>query len=96
MTIVSPLRHLLLVLVLVLAQLAGAAHAVEHAAGKDGVPPTHVCELCMVAHDLSAALPGLASSLPILAGRLPLACTSLLGRHDSPAPHPSQRGPPAA
>ncbi|MDD2883815.1 MAG: hypothetical protein PHT48_02080 [Dechloromonas sp.] len=90
----SPLRHLLLVVVLLLAQLAGAAHALEHAVSKEGVAPTHVCELCMVAHDLSAALPSLAIQPAILAGRRPWILAQPSGRLALPAPQPAQRGPP--
>lgn len=90
----SPFRHLLLVLVLLLAQLAGAAHAVEHAANKEGVPPSHVCELCMVAHDLAAALPSLATLPAIPAGRLLPPSPSPVARSDWPAPRAVQRGPP--
>ncbi len=92
----SPLRHFLLVLVLLLAQLAGAAHAVEHAANKEGVPPTHVCELCMVAHDLAAALPSLATLPAIPAGHLAPPALPPVTRRDWPAPHAAQRGPPLA
>jgi hypothetical protein len=91
---VSPFRHLLLVLVLLLAQLAGAAHALEHAVNKEGAPPTHVCELCMVAHDLASALPSLATLPVIPAGRLLPPSAPLVARSDWPAPRAVQRGPP--
>jgi hypothetical protein len=51
-------RHLLLVVSLLLGQLLAGAHAVEHAASKEDGLPTHVCQLCLTAHDLGAALPG--------------------------------------
>lgn len=57
---------MLLVVVLFVAQLAAGAHAVEHAAGKEGSLPNHVCELCLTAHDLGSALPTLAAVLPLL------------------------------
>ncbi len=60
------LRHFLLVVVIVFAQLAAGAHAVEHAAGKDGALPVHACELCLAAHDLSAGLPGVAALPPVV------------------------------
>ncbi|WP_265945873.1 hypothetical protein [Dechloromonas sp. A34] len=57
----NPLRQFLLVAVLLFAQLAAGAHAVEHTAGKDGVLPTHACELCLATHNLGSALPSLAA-----------------------------------
>lgn len=60
----NPLRHLLLVVVLFVAQLAAGAHAIEHAASKEGPLPNHVCELCLAAHDLGSALPAMAAALP--------------------------------
>lgn len=90
----NSLRHLLLVAVLFLAQLAVGAHAVEHAAGNEGALPTHTCELCLAAHDLGAALP----SLPAL----PLAALNFVipeslqspDRGALPPPAAHQRGPP--
>jgi hypothetical protein len=67
---VNPLRHLLLVAVLLFAQLAAGAHAVEHAAGNDDGLPTHVCQLCLAAQDLGAALPSLAALPPVVAQQL--------------------------
>lgn len=87
-------RQWLLVLLLVLGQWLAGAHAVEHAAGKDDALPTHVCQLCLAAHDLGAALPAVACALPVaLPPWRPLA-ESVAGRHTLPALPPSQRGPP--
>lgn len=89
-------RHLLLVLALVFAQLAVGVHAVGHAAGDDEALPTHACALCLVAHDLGAALPSLAH-LPLLAFALALGVGLLpAGRASLPAPPASQRAPPFA
>lgn len=92
----NPLRHFLLVAVLFFAQLAAGAHAVEHAAGKEGTLPTHVCELCLAAHDLGSALPSLAVPLPLPAGTLVFEIQQLQPRAAMPAPPARQRGPPAA
>ena len=92
----NSLRHLLLIAVLVFAQLAVGAHAVEHAAGKEGALPTHTCELCLAAHDLGAALP----SVPLLlAPALPAPAPEVRvvrGRAALPPPPACQRGPPLA
>ena len=88
------LRHLLLVVVLFFAQLAAGAHAVEHAAGNEGVLPTHACQLCLAAHDLGTALPSLAALPPVLAVQLVPEAFSAHGRGAFPAPIASQRGPP--
>ncbi len=92
----NPLRHLLLVLALVLAQLAVGAHAVEHAAGKEGALPTHACELCLVAHDLGAALPSLAVLPPVQLPQLTPETREANDRAAMPAPVACQRGPPHA
>lgn len=92
----NPLRHLLLVVVLLFAQLAAGAHAVEHAANQEGTLPSHACELCMAAHDLGAALPVLAALPPIVAQSLPVAILAQPGRSALPPPLACQRGPPSA
>jgi len=93
---VSSLRHLLLVVVLVFAQLAAGMHAVGHAADKESGLPAHACELCLTAHDLGSALPSLASLPPVLA--LPPVLSAALdqGRGALPPPAAPQRGPPLA
>ena len=92
----NSLRHLLLVAVLLLAQLAVGAHAVGHAADNEPGLPTHACELCLAAHDLGSALPSLAALLPVA---LALLVPESLQSHDRsavPPPAASQRGPPTA
>ena len=90
----NSLRHLLLVLALVFAQLAVGVHAVGHAAGDDEAVPTHACELCLQAHDLGAALPALALlPLPVLLAEA-AACPIRQGRLALPPPPAGQRGPP--
>jgi hypothetical protein len=93
---VNPLRHFLLVVIILFAQLAAGAHAVEHAAGKDGSLPTHVCELCLAAHDLGTALPGVASLPPVVEVVLVPEALSFSARSHLPAPCASQRAPPFA
>ena len=92
----NPLRHLLLVAAIVLAQLAGTAHAIEHAADDPGTPPGHSCALCLVAHDLGAALPAAVLQPAVVAPGLPAPPAIPAGRSAVPPPPPSQRGPPAA
>jgi len=89
-----PLQRLLLVALLFFAQTWAGAHAVEHAAGREGGLPAHVCEFCLAAHDLGSGLPSLA--LP-----LPLPSVQVLGdvlptpeRSAFPPPVARQRGPP--
>jgi hypothetical protein len=93
---VNPLRHLLLVVVLVFAQLAAGAHAVEHAAGKEGALPAHACELCLAAHDLGSALPGVAALPPLVALVLVPEALSFSARSYLPATRARQRAPPFA
>jgi hypothetical protein len=88
------LRRLLLVVVLFFAQLATGAHAVEHAASNDDGLPTHVCPLCLAAHDLGAALPSLVALPPVLAVQLVPESFAAHDRCAFPAPIATQRGPP--
>ncbi len=89
------LRHLLIVAVLLFAQLAAGAHAVEHAASKEGSLPTHVCELCLAAHDLGTALPSLTALPPVVVPGICLAAAELQGRSALPPPLARQRDPPS-
>ena len=92
----NSLRHFLLVVVLLFAQLAAGVHAVEHAAGEREGLPTHVCELCLAAHDLGSALPSLAvTPLPLTVCLIPESLTAV-SRASFPAPVACQRGPPQA
>jgi len=93
---VNPLRQFLLVAVLLFAQLAAGAHAIEHAASKEGALPTHVCELCLVAHDLGASLPSLAALPPVVAVVLVPETLDSHPRSAFPPPAACQRGPPTA
>jgi hypothetical protein len=88
------LRHLLLVAVLFFAQLAAGAHAAEHAVGNEKGLPTHVCELCLAAHDLGAALPSLPVLPPVQVALFVPDALRAHGRDGFPAPAASQRGPP--
>lgn len=90
------LRHFFLVVALVFAQWAAAGHAVEHAAGKEGALPAHACELCLVAHDLAAALPGVAVLPPLLEVLLVPESLAFAARSQLPPPATRQGAPPAA
>jgi hypothetical protein len=91
---VNPLRHLLLVAVFLFAQLAAGAHAVEHAAGGDDGLPTHVCQLCLAAQDLGAALPSLAALPPVVAHQFVPESLPDEGRSALPPPAARQGAPP--
>lgn len=88
------LRHLLLAAVLVFAQLAASAHAVEHLVQDEGKLQKHACELCLSAQNLGAALTSALAppviSVPYLVPALAL-CND---RGALPAPPASQRAPP--
>ncbi len=90
----NPLRHLLLVAVLLFAQLAAGVHAVEHAAGNDDGLPTHVCQLCLTAQDLGAALPSLAALPPVVAQQFVPETLPVEGRSALPPPAARQGAPP--
>ena len=90
------LRHLLLAAVLVFAQLAASAHAVEHLVQDEGSLPKHACELCLAAHDLGSALPTLPVALPLLGAAELLPVYDGWGLISLPAPRAVQRGPPLA
>lgn len=91
----QPLRHFLLIVVLLFAQLAAGAHAVEHAADNKAALATHICELCLAAHDLGAALPSLAALPPVLLVHLVPDLLAAPGRNALPPPLACQRGPPS-
>ena len=91
-----PLQRFLLVALIFLAQAWAGAHAVEHAVEKAGGPASHVCELCLAAHDLGSALPSLALALPLPAGQVAVDVPASHGRSAFPAPPAGQRGPPSA
>lgn len=92
----NPLRHLLLVLALVFAQLAAGAHAIEHVAQEGKGLPQHVCELCLAGYDLGSSLPSVAA-LPAAGWASVLVDIRLPSdRAALPAPLARQRGPPLA
>lgn len=89
------LRQILLVAVLLFAQLVAGAHAIEHVAGNElGLPATHVCELCLAAHDLGEGLQGHAVLPPVALVKPPLESTSVIGRSVFPPPLARQGAPP--
>ncbi len=88
------LRQILLVAALLFAQLVAGVHAVEHVAGKEKGLPTHVCELCLAAHDLGAGLPAHAALPPVERAKLPLENTLASGRSAFPPPLARQGAPP--
>jgi hypothetical protein len=93
---VNSLRHLLLVVALLFAQVAAGAHAVEHAATQEGTLAKHACELCLAAHDLGSALPSLAALPPVVAQGTEPEAPEIRGRLALPPPLARQRDPPAA
>lgn len=91
----NSLRHLLLVLALLFAQLAAGAHAIEHAS-KEGALTKHACEQCLAAHDLGSALPSLAVLPPLPARNEAPEVRQIHGRIALPPPLARQRDPPIA
>ncbi len=87
-------RHFLLVVSLLLGQLLAGAHAVEHAANNEDGLPTHVCQLCLAAHDLGAALPSVVSLPPVVLPQWVPESLATSARTAFPAPLACQRGPP--
>lgn len=90
----NPLRHLLLVALLLFAQLAAGAHAIEHAADHEGGLPAHTCELCLAAHDLGGVLPSVAALPPVVVPLLVPEALHAHARSAFPPPAAAQRGPP--
>lgn len=88
------LRQIFLVAALLFAQLVAGGHAVEHVAGKEGGLPTHVCELCLAAHDLGAGLPGYATQPVVVQAHPLLESISVDGRSAFPPPQARQGAPP--
>lgn len=92
----NSLRHFLLAAVLVLAQFVAGAHAIEHAVDKDGGLPAHTCELCLAAHNLGAALPGVPTLPPVVEVVLEPEAVAFVARSHLPPPSARQGAPPAA
>lgn len=91
------LRHFLLVFALVFAQLAAGAHAVEHVASDaQGLPSTHACELCLVAHNLGSGLPVVLALPPVVPVVLAPDATVPAGRFFLLPPLARQGAPPFA
>lgn len=88
------LPRFLLVVLIFLSQIWAGAHAIEHAAGKEGALPAHVCELCLAAHDLGSALPSLAILPPVVASCLVPEVLLAHARKTFPPPLACQRAPP--
>lgn len=95
-TAVRPLRSIFLVLALVFAQMAAAAHAIEHIANDGDGLPTHACERCLSAHSLGGALPSTPPVLSLTAGGDLPPDTTVLGRASVPPPLARQGAPPSA
>lgn len=91
----NSLRHLLLVVVFLFAQLATGAHAIGHTGDNEPGVPDHSCSLCLAAHDLGSGLPTLANPPPVLAVSFIPECVDCAGRSALPPPAASQRGPPS-
>lgn len=89
-------RHLLLVAVLFFAQLLAGMHAIEHVAANEEALPTHLCVLCLAAHDLGAALPSLAALLPPALPSAVPAVAPMQARTAWPVPLARQGAPPRA
>ena len=91
------LRRLILVAFLLAAQLAAGAHALEHFGVKaDEHAPDQRCSVCLLAHDLSAALTASVPDLPPSQASIVLVSVLPTGRSSLQALNPYQRGPPAA
>lgn len=88
------LRHLFLVIALLTAQWVAAAHGVEHGLGKEKNVGGHVCELCLAAHDLGAALPGSAALPAVAPPDLPPDTVLPVGRVAPSVFQPRQGAPP--
>jgi hypothetical protein len=93
---VNSLRHLLLVAVLLFAQVAAGAHAIDHAVDNESSLPKHACELCLTAHNLGAALHSVAVLPPLALSHLAPEEQQTNDRGALPPPVACQRGPPAA
>lgn len=88
------LSHLLLAVLLLCAQALAAVHAIEHSVEEGKGAPTHVCELCLAAHDLGTALPGSVASVPISSTHFVFLTHDPAGRSSLPPPYARQQSPP--
>ncbi len=91
----TSLRHLLLALVLGLAQLLASAHAVDHALGNEEGLPNHHCPLCLTAHDLGAGAPAAVPLPPVVKPAPVRAEVKAAVWPDIRPPRACQRAPPA-
>jgi hypothetical protein len=91
------IRRLVLVAFMFAAQLVAGIHALEHFKGEsDGHLPGQTCSVCLISHELTAALTTNVMPLPVSHASFALASVVLTGRDSLPATSPRQRGPPKA
>ncbi len=88
------LLHLLLAVLLLCAQALAGAHSIEHAVEEGQGAPTHICELCLAAHDLGAALTGSVPALLLALATFTLFTAGITGRTFLPALRARQQAPP--
>jgi hypothetical protein len=89
------LTHLLFAFLLLCTQALNTGHAIEHAIDEGQGAPTHVCELCLAAHDLGNVLPGSVAALLLTIATFVLFSASLTGRTCLPALRARQQAPPS-
>lgn len=89
-------RHLLVALLLLLAQGVALTHAVEHLRPDADAPLTHSCALCLAAQGLDAALASAPAALALCAAEFAAPASAALPVYSPPAISPRARAPPAA
>jgi hypothetical protein len=89
-------RHLLLTLLLLLAQTGALTHAVEHLRPDSDAPASHSCALCIALQGLDAALAATPPAIALPAADFALPAGVAVTVFSSSAVSPRARAPPAA
>jgi len=90
------LRHLLLVVLLLLAQSGALTHALDHLRPDAGEPPSHACALCIAAQGLDVPLASVAPGIALSAANFAPPIGEIVSVTFPSAVSPRARAPPIA
>ena len=93
---VKRLRHLLIAVLLLLAQSGALTHEIDHRHPDADEPASHVCALCIAAHGLAAPLESVAPGIALSAASFAPPVGEIVAVPFPGAVSPRARAPPLA